>query len=106
MTQRLIKNIFLSDGRHLGFIEGNFLYSRDGVYMGWLEGEIAWDKDGNFRGVLTSLQGNLYILNDKFAISPSPRTPKVNGNVVAPNPPANIRAIMLPTGLVDGFLKA
>lgn len=101
METNNIKNIFRSDGRYLGFIKDDFLYSRDGIYLGWIEGQIAWDKNGNFRGVLI----DKYILLDKYTIPPTTRTPKISPNVMAPtNPPANIPPVNPPTGLIDGFL--
>ncbi|HSX42629.1 MAG TPA: hypothetical protein VLF59_00905 [Candidatus Saccharimonadales bacterium] len=99
-----MKYIHLTDGRYLGFISGNNLFSRDGLYLGWLEGDMVWGKNGEYRGTLTEMGGNNYILRQVFAVSPIPRVPKVPP--VSPAPPvpvSNIVPIITPLGYSDGF---
>ena len=99
------KNIFRADGRYLGFIKDNFLYSRDWIYMGWLDGQFVWDKGGFFRGTMCSINGNNYILADKYTIPPTQRTPRISESISASTPPPNIAPITLPTGEVDAFIS-
>lgn len=94
--------VFRSNGIYVAFIMNNFLYSRDGAYLGWVEGNYVWDSSGQFRGVLTELNGNKYILRDKFMLLPVPRVPKATPTSVAlPAPVANIAPISLPVHLID-----
>lgn len=100
--------IFKSDGKYLGFIRDNSVYSRDGVYWGWLEtveaNKVVWDSEGKYRGILVEEKGNYYILTRKFEILPVSRTPKKAPNVsVTPDPPRNIQPIPLPVDLEDAF---
>ncbi|MFA6476532.1 MAG: 4-fold beta flower protein [Candidatus Paceibacterota bacterium] len=104
MTQNNIQFIFKSNGYYLGFIQNGFLFSRDGVPLGWLEGEYAWDINGKFRGVVTLNQDHIYILLNQFAISPLPKPSRIiSTNPTLPAPQANIPAISLPIGWVDGY---
>ena len=96
--------IFKANGVYLGFIQNNFLFSRDGLPLGWIEGNFAWDTSGKFRGVLSEHAGHSYILLNKLAIPPLPKSPKVlPANVILPSPEPNIIARMLPLGWVDAF---
>jgi hypothetical protein len=96
--------VYKSNGFYLGYIRNGYLISRDGVYLGWIEGNYAWDSRGLFRGMLSDINNHKYILFDRFALPPVPRTPK---NMPAlgpiPTPPSNIAPITLPVQMVDGF---
>ncbi len=96
--------IFKSSGIYLGFISNGFIFSRDGIYLGWLDGEFAWDTDGKFRGIIMKQNGNRYIVMNKFAVPPVPRSPRPEpAKPVLPNPPANIPPIPLSVGYKDAF---
>lgn len=96
--------IFKTNGNYLGFVNNDFLFSRDGVYLGWLEGNFVWDKSGNFRGSLMDLSAHHYILSNKFAVPPIPKTPIIAPiTPPLPPPPSNIAAAPAPFGLLDAF---
>lgn len=96
--------IFKSNGSYLGFINGANIFSRDGIYLGWTEDRYVWDASGKFRGVLNEINGYKYILLNTLQILPLPRLPKLSPLApLLPNPPANIPAISLPVGYIDGF---
>ncbi|MEK7613802.1 MAG: 4-fold beta flower protein [Patescibacteria group bacterium] len=94
--------IFRSNGIYIGFISSDgILFSRDGEYLGWVEDDFVWDSKGKFRG---QLWNNRYIILNKFAVSPIPRTPRLAPlNPIIPPPPVNIPAVALPTGWSDAF---
>jgi hypothetical protein len=94
--------VFKSNGAYLGFIENGNLFSRDGVFLGWIEGIHAWDSTGRYRG--QRWNQNKYIIVNTFALPPVPRPPKQTPTPPPlPDPPANIAAIVLPTGWKDAF---
>jgi len=100
--------IFKSDGKNLGFIRDNYVFSRDGIYLGWVEkkeeNNLVWDVEGKYRGVLREDKGNYYILTKKFEISPISRIPKKVPNIsLPPDPPKNIPPIVLPVDAEDAF---
>lgn len=95
--------VFKSNGNYLGFIRNNFLFSRDGNYLGWLDNNFIWDSHGRFRGMLTNIQGNYYIVSNRFTLKPAPHTPRTSiSQSAAPNK-NNITPISLPLNLEDAF---
>lgn len=103
--QNMTTFVYKSDGRYLGFINGDILYSRDGQYLGWLEGEFAWSSNGQFRGILWKEEGHSYIVFKKFSVSPVPRMPRSYPTQISVllDPPKNIPPISLLVGFEDGF---
>lgn len=100
----MTKFIFKTDGRYLGFIYQDNLFSRDNQYLGWIENGFVWDSQGQFRGQVMEISGHSYILKNTLAVPPLPKIPKV-----PPSPPpiqlpqANILPIVPLTGYKDGF---
>jgi len=93
--------IFKSSGIYLGFLSNGYIFSRDGEYLGWMEDNFAWDTKGRFRG---QLWNDKYIILNRFAVSPIPRTARMTPPTPAlPAPPANTAPVLLPTGWVDSF---
>ena len=96
-----MNSIFRSTGIYIGFILNGMLFSRDGEYLGWIEDNFVWDSRGKFRG---QIWNENYIIFNKFAVSPIPRIPRpYPPTPVLPPPPANLPAIILPTGWIDAF---
>lgn len=99
------KYIFKSSGNYLGFISGNFIFSRDGVYLGWVdENKYVWDTNGRYRGRLSAVGEFEYILRQQYTMPPVPRAPKATPPSPAIPPPVpNIPSINLQIGIEDGF---
>lgn len=96
--------VYKTNGFYLGFIRNGFLFSRDGIYMGWVEGNFVWDAKGKFRGAITEINNHKYILNNRLAMPPVPRMPKLpSATEIPPIPQANIIPINLSPELSDGF---
>lgn len=96
--------IFKSNGFYFGFIKNDFLFSRNGIYLGWIERNFVWDRNGRFRGVIRDINGEKYILINRFTILPVSRTPKTAPPTEIPPPPKNnILPITLSPELIDAF---
>lgn len=98
------QTLFKSNGTYLGFVYNGSVFSRDGIYLGWVEGVFVWDTQGKFRGQIINLNGQNYVLLNKFLVQPVPKTPKTTPNTPnLPPPPPNTTSISLPVEWVDSF---
>lgn len=96
--------VFKTNGRYLGFLREDILYSRDGIALAWLEDSYIWDKRGDFRGYLDERNGKYYIFINRFMLKPAPRSPRnLLDTDIIPDPPPNIQPISLSPEIVDGF---
>jgi hypothetical protein len=97
--------IYHSNGRCLAFLNDKGIFSLSGNYIGWVEDDdTVWDNSGNYRGNLEVINGNKYILKNRFLLNPIPKVPRVPPvSPVLPSPPAPIAPINLEFGKADGF---
>jgi len=104
MTVENSTYIYLSNGFYFGFMSNGFLYSRNGICLGWLEGKFVWDLEGKFRGTIVDINGNKYILKQRFGLSPISRPARGPVAPITPVAPApNIKPANLPVEVVDAF---
>jgi hypothetical protein len=97
--------IYKSSGQYFAFLNNNFIFSWNGRYLGWTDKNHVWDSTGNYQGELVTINGNMYVMKNIFAIPPIPQIPRISPiPPVPPAPSAPVQPITLPTGYNDGLL--